>query len=59
MFSSLYRRVDYVVRTRSELTEEGGVKRYMCILKAPGGVSDVISFEYSFTRNGIEMKRTD
>ncbi|BAD84395.1 hypothetical protein, conserved [Thermococcus kodakarensis KOD1] len=57
VFSSLYRRVDYVVRTRSELTEEG-VKRYMCILKAPG-VSDVISFEYSFTRNGIEMKRTD
>lgn len=60
VFSSLYRRVEYVVRTGgSELTPEGGVKRYLCVLKAPG-VSDVISFEYSFTgRGGIELRRID
>lgn len=56
-FSSLYRRVDYVARTESELTDEG-VKRYLHILKAPG-VEEVLTFEYSFTDNGVEFRRVD
>ncbi|ASJ03287.1 hypothetical protein A3L09_08480 [Thermococcus profundus] len=57
VFSSLYRRVDYVMRTRSELTEDG-VKRYLHVLKAPG-VSEIITFEYAFTGKGIELERID
>lgn len=57
VFLFFYRRVDYVVRMRSEFIEEG-VKCYMCIFKVLG-VFDVILFEYLFIWNGIEMKRID
>ncbi|WP_237705082.1 hypothetical protein [Thermococcus zilligii] len=55
VFSSLYRRMDYVIRTRSELTENG-VKRYLCVLKAPG-VDEVITFEYSLENEGLALRR--
>ncbi len=57
VFSSLYRRVDYVFRTRSVLTDDG-VRRYLCILKAPG-ISTVPVFEYSLLEGEIRMRRVE
>ncbi|WP_297503698.1 hypothetical protein [Thermococcus sp.] len=56
VFSSLYRRVDYVFRTRSVLTEDG-VTRYLYVLKAPG-LSDIPVFEYRITKDDVKVKRT-
>ena len=55
VFASLYRRMDYVIRTRSERVGDT-VKRYLCILKAPG-MWQSITFEYSFTPDGVEFRR--
>lgn len=54
---SIYRRSHYVLRTRSEITDEG-VKRELLVLKTPN-LSEFKRFEYRFTDKGIEMWLAD
>ncbi|WP_048150100.1 hypothetical protein [Palaeococcus ferrophilus] len=57
VFASIYRRMDYVIRTRSEVTD-GRVRRYLCLLKAPDLWQPLV-FEYSLTREGIGLREVD
>ncbi|AEH25270.1 hypothetical protein [Pyrococcus yayanosii] len=58
VFASVYRRADYVLRTRSYLAEDG-VKRELIVLKTPEMGSRLIRFEYTFTKDGVEAWRVD
>jgi len=57
VFASIYRRMDYVIRTRSEVVD-GEVRRYLCILKAPD-LWQPIAFEYSLVPGGFKFEKLD
>lgn len=54
---SLYRRSQYVLRTKSEITEDG-VKRELIVLKTPK-LGKTRRFEYAFTKEGIKIRPVD
>ncbi|ALV63969.1 hypothetical protein ADU37_CDS22720 [Thermococcus sp. 2319x1] len=54
---SIYRRAQYVLRTRSEITKDG-VKRELIVLKTPK-LGEVKRFRYSFTKEGVEFWPVD
>lgn len=53
----IYRRANYVIKTVSEITDEG-VKRELWVVKTPE-LSGVKRFEYKFTDKGIELRSVD
>ncbi|AAL80549.1 hypothetical protein PFDSM3638_02085 [Pyrococcus furiosus DSM 3638] len=56
VLNSVYRRADYVLRTRSRFTEEG-IKRELLVLKTPELVEDIPVFEYEFKGDKIVGRR--
>ncbi|CAB50543.1 hypothetical protein [Pyrococcus abyssi] len=56
VFGSVFRRADYVIRTRSHLGDEG-IKRELIILKTPGISEDIVKFEYEFKDTRPVLKR--
>ncbi|AEC51854.1 hypothetical protein PNA2_0938 [Pyrococcus sp. NA2] len=56
IFASVYRRVDYVLRTRSYFTEDG-IERELVVLKTPELEEEIIKFEYEFKKDGIKLSR--
>ncbi|AFK22111.1 hypothetical protein [Pyrococcus sp. ST04] len=56
VFASVYRRADYVLRTRSYFTDDG-IKRELIILKTPEFEDEVIKFEYEFEEGEIKFTR--
>ncbi|ASJ17621.1 hypothetical protein A3L04_09570 [Thermococcus chitonophagus] len=56
VFASVYRRADYVLRTRSYFTEEG-IKRELMVLKTPDTEPRIMKFEYSFKDGKVKMTK--
>ncbi|AMM53681.1 hypothetical protein [Pyrococcus kukulkanii] len=56
VFASVYRRADYVLRTRGYLTEDG-IKRELIVLKTPELEEEIIRFEYEFEKDKIKLSK--
>ena len=55
---SVYRRADYVLKTRSSLGENG-IKRELLVIKTPKPIEELVRFEYEFKGNEPKLRRVD